>query len=75
MFWESFFVVPSDSQEISLLLKAWGNGDQAALDRPPAHAFPPNEGAMLHRSTTLKRSIRTKLREVPRKKRSKRLNR
>jgi RNA polymerase sigma factor (TIGR02999 family) len=26
-------VAPSDSQEISLLLKAWGNGDQAALDR------------------------------------------
>ena len=33
MFWESFFVAPSDSREISLLLKAWGNGDQAALDR------------------------------------------
>ena len=28
-----FFVTPSDSQEISILLKAWGNGDQAALDR------------------------------------------
>jgi RNA polymerase sigma factor (TIGR02999 family) len=28
-----FFVAPSDSQEISMLLKAWGNGDQAALDR------------------------------------------
>ena len=28
-----FFVSPSESQEISLLLKAWGNGDQAALDR------------------------------------------
>jgi RNA polymerase sigma factor (TIGR02999 family) len=28
-----FFVAPSDSQQISLLLKAWGNGDQAALDR------------------------------------------
>jgi RNA polymerase sigma factor (TIGR02999 family) len=27
------FVAPSDSQEISVLLKAWGNGDQAALDR------------------------------------------
>jgi RNA polymerase sigma-70 factor, ECF subfamily len=27
-----FFVPPSDSQEISMLLKAWGN-DQAALDR------------------------------------------
>ena len=26
-------MAPSDSQEISLLLKAWGNGDQAALDR------------------------------------------
>jgi RNA polymerase sigma factor (TIGR02999 family) len=26
-------VTPSDSQEISILLKAWGNGDQAALDR------------------------------------------
>jgi RNA polymerase sigma factor (TIGR02999 family) len=26
-------VAPSDSQEISILLKAWGNGDQAALDR------------------------------------------
>src|SRR5215471_2581315 len=33
MFWESFFVAPSDSQEISMLLRAWGNGDQAALDR------------------------------------------
>jgi RNA polymerase sigma factor (TIGR02999 family) len=33
MFWESFFVTPSDSQDISMLLKAWGNGDQAALDR------------------------------------------
>src|SRR6516225_7893848 len=30
---EKFFVAPSDSQEISMLLKAWGNGDQAALDR------------------------------------------
>jgi RNA polymerase sigma factor (TIGR02999 family) len=29
----NFFVTPSDSQEISMLLKAWGNGDQAALDR------------------------------------------
>jgi RNA polymerase sigma factor (TIGR02999 family) len=29
----NYFVAPSDSQEISLLLKAWGNGDQAALDR------------------------------------------
>ena len=29
----SFFVAPSDSQEISILLKAWGNGDHAALDR------------------------------------------
>ena len=28
-----FFVAPSDSREISVLLKAWGNGDQAALDR------------------------------------------
>jgi RNA polymerase sigma factor (TIGR02999 family) len=28
-----FFVAPFDSQEISMLLKAWGNGDQAALDR------------------------------------------
>jgi RNA polymerase sigma factor (TIGR02999 family) len=28
----NFFVTPSDSQEISMLLKAWGNGDQAALD-------------------------------------------
>ncbi|HKE21999.1 MAG TPA: sigma-70 family RNA polymerase sigma factor [Bryobacteraceae bacterium] len=28
-----FLVAPSDSQEISILLKAWGNGDQAALDR------------------------------------------
>ena len=28
-----FFVAPSDSQEISMLLKAWGNGDHAALDR------------------------------------------
>ena len=28
-----FFVAPSDSQEISILLKAWGSGDQAALDR------------------------------------------
>jgi hypothetical protein len=28
-----FFVAPSDSQEISMLLKAWGNGDQAVLDR------------------------------------------
>jgi RNA polymerase sigma factor (TIGR02999 family) len=28
-----FFVAPSDSQEISMPLKAWGNGDQAALDR------------------------------------------
>jgi RNA polymerase sigma factor (TIGR02999 family) len=27
------FVAPSDSREISILLKAWGNGDQAALDR------------------------------------------
>ena len=26
-------MAPSDSQEISMLLKAWGNGDQAALDR------------------------------------------
>jgi RNA polymerase sigma factor (TIGR02999 family) len=26
-------VAPSDSQEISVLLKAWGSGDQAALDR------------------------------------------
>jgi RNA polymerase sigma factor (TIGR02999 family) len=26
-------VTPPDSQEISILLKAWGNGDQAALDR------------------------------------------
>ena len=26
-------MAPSDSQEISLLLRAWGNGDQAALDR------------------------------------------
>jgi RNA polymerase sigma factor (TIGR02999 family) len=26
-------VTPSDSQEISILLKAWGTGDQAALDR------------------------------------------
>ena len=29
----NFFVTPSDSQEISMLLKAWGNGDQAALNR------------------------------------------
>jgi RNA polymerase sigma factor (TIGR02999 family) len=29
----NFFVAPSDSQEISVLLMAWGNGDQAALDR------------------------------------------
>jgi hypothetical protein len=28
-----FFVAPSDSQEISKLLKAWGNSNQAALDR------------------------------------------
>lgn len=28
-----FFVAPSDSKEISILLKAWGSGDQAALDR------------------------------------------
>ena len=28
-----FFVAHSDSQEISILLRAWGNGDQAALDR------------------------------------------
>jgi RNA polymerase sigma-70 factor, ECF subfamily len=28
-----FWVAPSDSQEISMLLKAWGNGDQAAFDR------------------------------------------
>ena len=28
-----FFVAHSDSQEISILLTAWGNGDQAALDR------------------------------------------
>ena len=26
-------MAPSDSQEISILLKAWGSGDQAALDR------------------------------------------
>jgi len=26
-------VTPADSQEISILLKAWGNGDQTALDR------------------------------------------
>jgi len=26
-------VTPSDSQEISILLKAWGNGDHAALNR------------------------------------------
>src|SRR5215469_218436 len=32
MIWK-VFVTPSDSQEISILLKAWGNGDQAALDR------------------------------------------
>jgi RNA polymerase sigma factor (TIGR02999 family) len=32
MFWKGF-VAPSDSQEISMLLKAWGNGDQAALNR------------------------------------------
>jgi hypothetical protein len=29
---EKFFVAPSDSQEISMLLKTWGNGDQTALD-------------------------------------------
>ena len=29
----NFFVTPSDSQEISILLKAWGNGDHAALNR------------------------------------------
>jgi len=29
----AFFVAPFDSREISLLLNAWGNGDQAALDR------------------------------------------
>jgi RNA polymerase sigma-70 factor, ECF subfamily len=28
-----FFVAPSDSQDISMLLKAWGDGDPAALDR------------------------------------------
>ena len=28
-----FFVAPSDSREISMLMKAWGDGDQAALDR------------------------------------------
>ena len=28
-----FFAAPFDSQEISILLKAWGSGDQAALDR------------------------------------------
>jgi RNA polymerase sigma factor (TIGR02999 family) len=33
MFWKVFFVAPSDSKEISILLKAWGNGDHAALDR------------------------------------------
>jgi RNA polymerase sigma factor (TIGR02999 family) len=27
------FVAPFDSQKISMLLQAWGNGDQAALDR------------------------------------------
>ena len=26
-------MAPSDSGEISILLRAWGNGDQAALDR------------------------------------------
>ena len=26
-------MTPADSQEISILLKAWGNGDQTALDR------------------------------------------
>ena len=29
----SFFLAPSDSQEISMLLRSWGNGDLAALDR------------------------------------------
>jgi RNA polymerase sigma factor (TIGR02999 family) len=29
----SYFVAPSDDKEISLLLRAWGSGDQAALDR------------------------------------------
>src|SRR5215469_5098047 len=32
MIWK-VFVTPSDSLEISILLKAWGSGDQAALDR------------------------------------------
>src|SRR5215469_10082552 len=32
MIWK-VFVTPSDSKEISVLLKAWGDGDQATLDR------------------------------------------
>ena len=51
MFWKGF-VAPSDSQEISMLLKAWGNGDQAALDRLTALVY-----AELHRMA--RRHMRT----------------
>ena len=45
-------MAPSDSQEISMLLKAWGNGSQAALDR-----LTPLVYAQLHRMA--RRHMRT----------------
>jgi RNA polymerase sigma factor (TIGR02999 family) len=49
---EKVFVAASDSQEITVLLKAWGNGDQAALDR-----LTPLVYAELHRMS--RRHMRT----------------